>query len=156
MPARRTSLIVESLQNLILLFGRGSREFFDTGKEFADAGLQGGKTVTVSFLVVDGESSKTAVDEVDDAGFAGTGGLAGGDDARGYGVDFDGFLGSEELEFGRRGRLGSLVRVLGGSDDSGPIRGDPDGTEGGAATREKIPTAKIFDHRWRRNEQLEI
>src|ERR1700674_2095388 len=132
MPSRWTALLIQRAQNLILLLGRGGREFFEGGKKFANARLQGGETFAVGFLVVDGEGGERAVDEIDDAGFAGAGSFIGGDDARGDGVDFDGFLGREELEFRRRGRFGGLVRVLGSGDDGGPVRGEPDSADGGA------------------------
>ena len=145
MPARRTSLIVESLQNLILLFGRGSREFFDTGKEFADAGLQGGKTVTVSFLVVDGESSKAAIDEVDDAGFMGAGCAIGGNDARSDGIDFGCLLRSEKGKLGS-GRLDGFACMSGGGEHSGNMRGDPDGAEAGTSLGKEITATEIISH----------
>ena len=70
-----------------------------------------------------------------------------GDDPRRDGVDFGGFFGREELEFRRRGRFGGLVRVLGSSDDGGPVSGKPDGGDGGTAAREEIATTEIFDHK---------
>src|ERR1700738_2749047 len=85
--------IVEGMQHLILLLGRGGGEFLDVGKEFADADLQTGQAFAVGFLVVDGEGGKGAVDKIDDAGFASAGSFVGGNDARGDRVDFDALLG---------------------------------------------------------------
>src|SRR6266478_5869318 len=109
--------------------------------------LRAGEAFAVRFLIVDGEGGERAVDEIDDAGFAGAGRFVGGNDARGDGVDFDGFLGREELEFPWGRRLGGLVRVLRGGDDGRPVRGEPNGADGGTAAREKITTAKIVDHK---------
>src|SRR6266404_226506 len=103
--------IVESMQHLILLLGSGGGEFFYVGKELADAELQTGQAFAVGFLVVDGEGGESAVDEVEDAGFAGTRCFVGGNDACGDGVDFNGLLGREELEFRRRGRFGLGARA---------------------------------------------
>src|SRR5260221_11345611 len=104
--------IVESMQHLILLLGTGGGELFDVGKKFADAELQTGKAFAVGFLVVDGEGGERAGDEVEDAGFAGTRRVVGGNDACGVGVDFNGLLGRDELEFRRRGRLRVSRRLL--------------------------------------------
>ncbi len=154
--ARGSRVLVEGAQNLIPLLVSGGGEFGDTRKKFADAHLQGGETFAVGFLIVDGEGGQAAIYEINDPGFMGAGSFVGGKDARGDGVDFGGFFGRKELKLRRRGRLGGLVRVLGSGNDGGPMRGKPEGADGGAATGEKISTAKIFDHRCGLTEQLGI
>ena len=135
------------MQDLILLFGRSGGKFFGAGKEFADASLQAGQTFAVGFLVLDGEGRERVIDEINYAGFPGAGSLVGRNNARGDGIDFGGFLGREELEFLRRGRLRSLARMLRGGDERGPVRGKPNGADGAACTGQELPTTKIVDHK---------
>ncbi len=55
--------------------------------------------------------SEGPVDEIDNAGFAGVGGVVGGDDAGGEGLDLAGGGGIEDLQVGVA-CLGGLVSVL--------------------------------------------
>src|SRR5258708_25866278 len=97
MPARWTGLFIQRVQNLILLLGRGAGKLFDGRKKLADAELQAGEAFAVRFLIVDGGGGERAVDEIDDAGFAGAGRFAGGNDRRGEGGVFDACVERKEV-----------------------------------------------------------
>ncbi len=90
---------VERCKNGFLLLRSCGRESSSFGKKFVQAFLHFRKTFAIGFLIVGREGDQSAVNEVDDAGFACAGSAIAGNDAGGERFDFFGFRGSEKFPF---------------------------------------------------------
>jgi hypothetical protein len=109
--------------------------------------LNCGKSFAVSLLVVHGKGDQSAIDKIDDAGFARAGSAVARNDARSDGCDFFGFLGREVFEFLCFGRCRGAVSMVRGGKNCRPVSGGPGCAESSKATGQKL-SAVEFSEQW--------
>ena len=90
---------VDRRKNGFLLFGRCGGERGGPREKFVQPFLNFRQTLSIFFLIVDREGDQSAVNEIDDAGFACAGSAIAGNNAGGERFDFFGFRGSEKFPF---------------------------------------------------------
>ena len=100
------------------------------------------KAMRVSGLLVTIESRQRAVDEIDNAGFAGTGSVIRGNDLCCDGFDFFGLLAGEKLKLVTC-RIGDLGGVLVGGENCRPVGEHPCRTQAGCRTNQELTARAV-------------